>query len=196
MDVQARPLGKPVADLRRHVDRVFVHDDVEILGHLGLDIVKEYAELTASMAAEALADDLTSGDAQDCEQRGLTVELVVMGDLRTAAASMPPEGSVHKSQGSKYPAAVIPVMTQQYAILKRNPLYSGVTRGNRLLVLVGQKNAIFLAVRDASEHWCRSKPDEMPVGSKDGSERGIVNNALCSQTAVDRRHPIRISARR
>ena len=42
--------------------------------------------------------------------------------------------TVHKSQGSEYPAVVIPVLTQQYAMLKRNLLYTGVTRGKRLVV--------------------------------------------------------------
>jgi hypothetical protein len=47
--------------------------------------------------------------------------------------------TIHKSQGSEYPAVVIPVMTQHYAMLQRNLLYTGITRGKRLVVLVGQK---------------------------------------------------------
>ena len=58
--------------------------------------------------------------------------------------------TVHKSQGSEYPAVVIPVLTQHYAMLKRNLLYTGVTRGKRLVVLVGQKKAVAIAVRNAS----------------------------------------------
>ena len=58
--------------------------------------------------------------------------------------------SIHKSQGSEYPAVVIPVMTQHYAMLQRNLLYTGVTRGKRLVVLVGQKKAIAIAVRNVS----------------------------------------------
>jgi exodeoxyribonuclease V alpha subunit len=54
--------------------------------------------------------------------------------------------SFHKSQGSEYPAAVIPVITQHYAMLQRNLLYTGVTRGKRLVVLVGQKKAVAIAV--------------------------------------------------
>ena len=50
--------------------------------------------------------------------------------------------SIHKSQGSEYPAVVIPVMTQHYAMLQRNFLYTGVTRGKRLVVLVGQKRQL------------------------------------------------------
>jgi ATP-dependent exoDNAse (exonuclease V) alpha subunit len=62
--------------------------------------------------------------------------------------------SVHKSQGSEYPAVVIPVMTQHYAMLQRNLLYTGVTRGKRLVVLVGQKKAVAIAVRNV---WGRRR---------------------------------------
>ena len=55
-----------------------------------------------------------------------------------------------QSHGSEYPAVVIPVMTQHYAMLQRNLLYTGVTRGKRLLVLVGQKKAVAIAVRNVS----------------------------------------------
>jgi exodeoxyribonuclease V alpha subunit len=58
--------------------------------------------------------------------------------------------TIHKSQGSEYPAVVIPVMTQHYAMLQRNLLYTGITRGKRLVVLVGQKKAVAIAVRNVS----------------------------------------------
>jgi ATP-dependent exoDNAse (exonuclease V), alpha subunit - helicase superfamily I member len=45
---------------------------------------------------------------------------------------------------------IIPVLTQHYAMLQRNLLYTGVTRGKRLVVLVGQKKAIAIAVRNVS----------------------------------------------
>ena len=76
--------------------------------------------------------------------------------------------TVHKSQGSEYPAVVIPVLTQHYAMLKRNLLYTGVTRGRRLVVLVGQKKAVAIAVRNASGCRRRSKLDEWLAGAKDG----------------------------
>ena len=47
--------------------------------------------------------------------------------------------TIHKSQGSEYAAVIIPVMTQHYATRQRNLLYTGVTRGKKLVVLVGQK---------------------------------------------------------
>src|SRR5229473_940418 len=55
--------------------------------------------------------------------------------------------SIHKSQGSEYPAVVIPVAMQHYMMLKRNLVYTGITRGKRLVVLVGQRKALAIAVR-------------------------------------------------
>ena len=75
--------------------------------------------------------------------------------------------TVHKSQCSEYPAVVIPVLTQHYAMLKRNLLYTGVTRGKRLVVLVGQKKAVAIAVRNASGRRRWSKLDEWLAGAKD-----------------------------
>jgi len=57
--------------------------------------------------------------------------------------------TIHKAQGSEYPVVVIPLMTQHYAMLARNLLYTGVTRGKRLVVLVGQRKALAMAVRNA-----------------------------------------------
>jgi exodeoxyribonuclease V alpha subunit len=58
--------------------------------------------------------------------------------------------TIHKAQGSEYPVVVIPLMTQHYAMLARNLLYTGVTRGKRLVVLVGQRKALGMAVRNAA----------------------------------------------
>ena len=58
--------------------------------------------------------------------------------------------TIHKSQGSEYPAVVIPMLTQHYAMLQRNLLYTGITRGKRLVVLVGQKRAVAIAVGNVS----------------------------------------------
>jgi exodeoxyribonuclease V alpha subunit len=55
--------------------------------------------------------------------------------------------TIHKSQGSEYPAVIIPVTTQHYAMLARNLLYTAVTRGKKLVVLVAQKKAVAIAVR-------------------------------------------------
>jgi exodeoxyribonuclease V alpha subunit len=71
--------------------------------------------------------------------------------------------TIHKSQGSEYPAVVIPVLTQHYAMLQRNLLYTGVTRGKRLVVLIGQKKAVAIAVRNVSGRRRWSKLNEWLV---------------------------------
>ncbi len=57
--------------------------------------------------------------------------------------------SIHKSQGSEYPAVVIPVSTQHYMMLQRSLLYTAVTRGKKLVVLVGSRRAVSMAVNNA-----------------------------------------------
>jgi len=56
--------------------------------------------------------------------------------------------TVHKAQGSEYPAVVMPLTMQHYLMLQRNLLYTGITRAKKLVVLVGTKKAIALAVRN------------------------------------------------
>lgn len=56
--------------------------------------------------------------------------------------------SVHKSQGSEYPAVVIPLHTSHYLMLHRSILYTAVTRGKKLVVLVGSRKALALAIRN------------------------------------------------
>jgi len=56
--------------------------------------------------------------------------------------------TIHKSQGSEFPAVVIPLATQHYPLLQRNLVYTAVTRGRRLVVLVGQRKALAIAVRN------------------------------------------------
>ncbi|MDR3254936.1 MAG: ATP-dependent RecD-like DNA helicase [Synergistaceae bacterium] len=61
--------------------------------------------------------------------------------------------SIHKSQGSEYPAIVMPIHTQHYVLLQRNLLYTGITRGKKLVVLVGTKKAAAIAVKnDKTRH--------------------------------------------
>jgi len=55
--------------------------------------------------------------------------------------------TIHKSQGSEYPVVVIPLMTQHYMMLQRNLIYTGVTRGKKLVILVGQKKALYMGIK-------------------------------------------------
>jgi exodeoxyribonuclease V alpha subunit len=58
--------------------------------------------------------------------------------------------SIHKSQGSEYPAVVIPLATQHYMMLQRSLLYTAVTRGKQLVVIVGSRKAVSMAVRNST----------------------------------------------
>lgn len=58
--------------------------------------------------------------------------------------------SIHKSQGSEYPAVVIPVMMQHYIMMQRNLIYTGITRGKKLVVLVGEARALHIAIANTS----------------------------------------------
>ena len=79
--------------------------------------------------------------------------------------------TIHKSQGSEYPAVVIPVLTQHYAMLQRNLLYTGITRGKKLVVLVGQKKAVAIAVRNVSGRRRWSKLREWLTPSMGAASR-------------------------
>jgi exodeoxyribonuclease V alpha subunit len=56
--------------------------------------------------------------------------------------------SVHKSQGSEYPAVVMPILIQHYMLLQRNLIYTGITRGRELVVMVGTRKALAIGVRN------------------------------------------------
>jgi len=63
--------------------------------------------------------------------------------------------TIHKSQGSEYPTIIIPILMQHYTMLQKNLLYTGLTRGKKLVILVGQKKAVAIAVRNhsATKRW-------------------------------------------
>lgn len=104
---------------------------------------------------------------------GRTVTFV-FGELDTLVLAY--AATIHKSQGSEYPAVVIPVMTQHYAMLQRNLIYTGVTRGKKLVVLVGQARAVAIAVKNVSGRRRWSKLDEWLRDSAQNSGNTISEN--------------------
>ncbi len=74
--------------------------------------------------------------------------------------------TIHKAQGSEYPVVVIPLATQHYAMLARPLLYTGVTRGKRLVVVVGSRKALAMAVRNggARRRWSKLREWLLPGG--------------------------------
>jgi exodeoxyribonuclease V alpha subunit len=76
------------------------------------------------------------------EGRGVTYDFNELDELQPSFAV-----TIHKSQGSEYPVVVVPIHTQHYMMLQRNLLYTAVTRGKKLVVLVGTRKAVALAVK-------------------------------------------------
>ncbi len=99
------------------------------------------------------------------EGRGVEYGFGELDELVLAYAT-----TIHKAQGSEYPAVVIPLATQHYAMLARNLLYTGVTRGKQL---VGRRKALAMAVRDGNPRrrwselngWLRTAAEDPPPGA-------------------------------
>ena len=78
----------------------------------------------------------------DFDGRALVYDFDELDELTLAYAL-----TIHKSQGSEYPAVIMPLHTQHFLLLQRNLLYTAVTRGRKLVVLVGSRKALALAVQ-------------------------------------------------
>jgi exodeoxyribonuclease V alpha subunit len=132
--------GDKVMQIQNDYDKEVYNGDIGYINEVDLDD----GELVASFDGRAVT--------------------YAFGELDTLVPAY--AATIHKSQGSEYPAVVIPVMTQHYAMLQRNLLYTGVTRGKRLVVLVGQKKAVAIAVRNVSGRRRWSKLNEWLRGAR------------------------------
>ena len=79
----------------------------------------------------------------DFEEAGVDYDFSELDELQPSYAM-----TVHRAQGSEFPAVVVPVLTQHYPMLQRNLLYTAITRGRRLVVVVGSRRALAMAVRN------------------------------------------------
>lgn len=114
--------GDRVMQIRNDYDRQVFNGDMGIIERIDLE---ESAALI------------------DFEGRSVQAEFSQLDELVHAYAV-----SIHKSQGSEFPVVVIPLLTQHYMMLQRNLLYTGVTRARKMVVLVGSRQAIAMAVRN------------------------------------------------
>ena len=88
--------------------------------------------------------DLEDGEIWvEFEGRQINYEFSDLDELTLAYAM-----SVHKSQGSEYPVVVLPMLTQHYMLLQRNLLYTAITRAKQMVVIVGTRRAIAMAVKN------------------------------------------------
>ncbi|MBQ2516104.1 MAG: ATP-dependent RecD-like DNA helicase, partial [Desulfovibrio sp.] len=115
-------VGDKVMQIRNDYDREVYNGDIGIV----TDIDAEDQELTVRIDGRDVVYAFTDLD-----------ELVLAYAV-----------TIHKSQGAEYPAVIIPVTTQHYVMLQRKLVYTGVTRGRKLVVLVGTRKALAMAVRN------------------------------------------------
>lgn len=119
-------LGDKVMQIRNNYQKEVFNGDIGILTYIN----REDGEVTVRYP------DLSG-------PREVTYELHELEDLVLAYAV-----SVHKSQGSEYPVVIMPVVTQHYLLLQRNLLYTAITRAKELVVLIGTRKALAIAVRN------------------------------------------------
>ena len=79
----------------------------------------------------------------EVDERKIPYEFADMDELLPAYAI-----SVHKSQGNEYPCVIVPLLTQHFVLLQRNLLYTAITRGKKLVILIGSKKALSIAIRN------------------------------------------------
>jgi exodeoxyribonuclease V alpha subunit len=108
----------------------------------------------------------------DFDDREVTYGFGELDELVLAYAT-----TIHKSQGSEYPAVVIPLSTQHYPMLQRNLVYTGVTRGKRLVVLIGQRKALASPSREGG-HEGGGRTCGSGSLSRHGAERKAVPTRL------------------
>jgi exodeoxyribonuclease V alpha subunit len=77
------------------------------------------------------------------DEREIPYEFTDMDELLPAYAI-----SVHKSQGNEYPCVIVPLLTQHFVLLQRNLLYTAITRGKKLVILIGSKKALSIAIHN------------------------------------------------
>ena len=91
--------------------------------------------------------------------RDITYDYTDLDQITLAYAT-----TIHKSQGSEYPAVIIPITMQSYMMLRRNLIYTAITRGKKLVVIIGQKKALAMAVKNTNSSNRYSKLQEWLMG--------------------------------
>ncbi len=122
---------------------------------------------------EVYNGDIGTVVALDAEDRTLTIEYdgrpVVYDFGELDAVVLAYATTIHKAQGSEYPVVIVVLTTKHYAMLARRPIYTGITRGKRLVVIIGQKKALWIAVKGKADVGRWSKLGEWLAGEIKGN---------------------------
>jgi exodeoxyribonuclease V alpha subunit len=115
-------VGDKVMQIRNNYDKNVFNGDIGIISDIDIE-------------NRVVSVNIDGGDVK--------YEYAELDELVTAYAV-----SIHKSQGSEYPVVVIPLVMAHYMMLQRNLLYTGITRGKKLVVVAGSKKAMFISVKN------------------------------------------------
>lgn len=115
-------LHDKVMQIKNDYDKEVFNGDIGIISKINT----EYKELTVDYDGREVVYDISEAD-----------------ELVPSYAT-----TIHKSQGSEYPIVIIPISTSHFVMLQRNLLYTGVTRAKKILILIGQKKAVFIAIKN------------------------------------------------
>ncbi len=115
-------LHDKVMQIRNDYDKEVFNGDIGVINHVDM----EERELTVNFDGREVVYDVSE-----------------LEELTLAYAT-----TIHKSQGSEYPIVVMPFTMSHYVMLQRNLLYTGVTRAKKILVLIGEKKAVWYAVKN------------------------------------------------
>lgn len=115
-------VGDRVLQLRNNYDKNVFNGDIGRIEHIDLEEGELWVNFEGSKVSYEFSD---------------------LDELTLAYAM-----SIHKSQGSEYSVVVVPMLTQHYMLLQRNLLYTAITRAKRMVVIVGTRKAIAMAVKN------------------------------------------------
>jgi len=143
--LQAR-LNKHVSSLSHENNRFMVGDKVM---HLKNNYQKDV--FNGDIGTITTIDKANSLLSADFYGRNVDYDINEINELSLGYAI-----SVHKSQGSEYPAVILPLITQQYVMLQRNLLYTAITRAQKIVVIIGTKKALSIALKNNKPQRRRS----------------------------------------
>jgi exodeoxyribonuclease V alpha subunit len=119
-------VGDKVIQTKNNYDKDVFNGDVGYIKDIDLELKELYVDFGETLA---------------------TYTFTELDELQLAYAI-----SIHKSQGSEYPAIIIPLAMQHFTLLERNLLYTAITRGKQLVILIGETKAVSMAIRNHNSH--------------------------------------------